>query len=820
MRKTRFLSLLLAVLMLAGTAVLFSSCAGTKDGNVKLSKKMLDVDVAGYAVVYGDSQSTEAYTATFKQRMSDFAAALAGATGKTFSAQTMDRTKSSASDPEILIGLTTRTESKDALASIKGDGFVIQVTGKKIVIAGTNNLLTLQAVQYFTDKYLGGDGKSSVLSINEAAISQNVESVVLADSSKNYYSLVYSANANPTQQCPDYASVSDGDYRDYAPVAAEAIAEKLKALTGLAGKHFSAKTDEEVSDNEILIGSVEREESVAMRATLAADEWTVAVEGTKIHLNAWGNAGLMLAGAAVVDLLAEGSIKDADGNMKICLPQGFKITGISNENWILDFPKPEGDGIELYNTMDASDDALQFIYTGDGVNATSFKAYCDKLKGEGYSVLTESEAEGSVFATFINKDADISIYAAYNAFTHKNDFGAYENEYSKTKTGDKGYYDWEACFRIISAPVDHEYVSMPTETILSPQKYNKQTDSAVTTMPIYNKAVGLMYVVTLEDGSFVVFDSGTLNPEGKEHIQLWSTLASLHEKIWGEAPSTSRPVRIAAWVCTHAHGDHFNAFNEMLKWLKAGGQAKKLKIDYMIGNYPNPRGAFPLRTAISDFTTGSIQTFQGNAEGGFKYVKVHTGQKLYFANLEMEVITTWEDLNPRVSYTGNDTNTVLRFSLSNKDAPNAAPVTQMWTGDANRWQSRWMCATYGNYLKSDMVSVAHHGNLGCEIEFYDLVAPTAVWWPHNATAVKNYLTGNKDTQRWCFEVDQHLVFNVPSVKYVYAAGGFENSKQIEGCFTTLWLRRTGPDYENLQDAMTWEPIAYNNSFAIKTPYQK
>ena len=820
MKKTRILSLLLAVVLLLGTAVLFSSCGNIKDGNVKLSKKTAQVKLADYAVVYGDSQSSESYTATFKQRMADFATILGAFSGKSYTAQPIDRAKTGAGDPEILIGLTTRAESKEAYDSIKGDGFAIQVTDKKVAIVGTNNLLTLQAVQYFTDKYLSGEVKDGLLTVNVSAVSQKMESVLLADSTDTgYYTLVHSANANAKPQCPDYAS-SDGDYRDYAPVAAETIAEKMRALTSLAVKNFAIKTDAESCENEVLIGTVAREESAAVLSTLSENEWTIAVEGTKIHLNAWSNAGLMMAATAYADLLAEGSTEDASGNVKITFPQGFKITGVADESWVLDFPKPEGEGIELYNTMDASDSALQFIYTGAGVNATSFTAYCDKLKAEGYSLLTENEAEGSMFATFINKNKGVSIYAAYNAFTHKNDFSAYNQEYSKTKTGDVGPYDWEACFRIISSPIDHEYVSIPDAKLLSAQKYAWQTDSAITTMPIYDQAVGLMYVVTLEDGSFVVFDSGTLNPEGKEHIQLWSTLESLHTKIWDQAPSTTNPVRIAAWVCTHAHGDHYNAFGEMLKWLKSSGQAKKLKIDYMIGNYPNPRGAYPLRDAISDFTDGDIQNFQSNANGGFKYLKVHTGQKLYFANLEIEVITTWEDLNPRVSYTGNDTNTVLRFTMTNKNAPNAKPVTQLWTGDANRWQSRWMCAMYGDYLKSDMVSVAHHGNLGCEIEFYDLVAPTAVWWPHNASAVKSYLTGNKDKERWCFEVDQHLVFNVPSVKYVYASGNFKTDKQIEGCFTTLWLRSTGPAYEELQDAMTWEPIVYNNTFAIKTPYQK
>ena len=822
MKKTRILSLLLAILMLTGMVSLFSSCAGTKDGNVKLSRKIVEVDVAGYGVVYGDSQSSEGYTATFKQRMSDFTKALANATGKNFSAQTADRAKTGAGDPEILIGLTTRKESKEALASIKGDGFTIQVTDKKIVIVGTTNLLTLHAVQYFTDKYLNGNGTSSVISVNESATASKLESVVLADSTDaNYYTMVYRTGVYTGSGSPDYPTALTFDYRDYEVVAAEAITEKLKALTKLSQKQFKSQTDEEVLEKEVLIGRVNREESNTLLKTLAPEEWGVFVEGNKIVINAWGNAGLILAGTAYIDLLTEGMVKDAAGNAKIVFPQGFRMTGVSDERWILDFPKPEGEGIELYNTMDATDGALQFLYTGAGVNAAAFKTYYDRLKSEGYTVLTESAAEGSEFATLVNKDKGVALYVAYNAYAHKDEFASYGNEYSKTKTGDTGFYDWDPCLRVISSPIEHDYVSLPDAKILSAQKYTKKTDSAVTTMPIYNQAVGLMYIVTLEDGSFVVFDSGALNPEGKEHVQLWSTLVSLHTKIFEAAPSSSNPVRIAAWVVTHAHGDHFNAFLEMLKWLKSSGQSNKLKIDYMLGNYPNQNGAYGVRNDACSFADGSaIKNFQNNANGGFKYVKVHTGQKLYFANLEVEVLTTWEDLNPRVTYTGNDTNTVLRFTLTNASAPNATPVTQIWTGDANRWQSRWMCAMWGDYLKADMVSIAHHGNLGCEIEFYDLVAPTAVWWPHHATAAWGYLKGDAKTQRWCFEVDQHLIYNTPSVKYMYTAGGDNSTRPTDSCFTTLWLKANGPDYENLEDAMTWSPIEYNGYNVAKAPFKR
>ncbi|MBQ7365364.1 MAG: hypothetical protein IJW46_07180, partial [Clostridia bacterium] len=36
---------------------------------------------------------------------------------------------------------------------------------------------------------------------------------------------------------------------------------------------------------------------------------------------------------------------------------------------------------------------------------------------------------------------------------------------------------------------------------------------------------------------------------------------------------------------------------------------------------------------------------------------------------------------------------------------------------------------WGNYLKSDLVQVAHHGFNGSTIETYSLVSPTVALWP-------------------------------------------------------------------------------------------
>lgn len=808
MKKVKLLSLFLAVLMLCGSVTLFASCGGgIEEGILELSEEVIDVDVSDYTVVYGESQSGSNYTATFKEQMQLFAQRLGEVTGQKFSASEFKRTRSKAEDKEILIGATEREESKKALSEIDGDGFIVQVTEKKIVIVGTSNLFTLMGVTYFTERYLRTEGK--VLSINETMAANNVEYITLADSTvKNkeamdgYYYYVYQEGLGITPNA--YATVSDPKLdAEYPVFAIDEIQKKMADLSGVQQKLFTAmkRSDKEVADKEVLVGQTSREESKQALASIKTSEFIIAATDKKVAVNSWSEATLKLAFKAYTDILSEGT-KQVDGKKTVQIPQNFRLIGRTTTEWVTDFPKPEAEGISLYNTQDANDGALQYLYTGEGVTRAAYDAYCKTLLSQGFKLYTENEIEGSVFKTFTSTAKDMSLYVAYNAYTHKDEYDDYDwtiiKKIDDKAMGEGAAYDYDPCIRIVSAPLKSSY--LPEQQLLKKSTYEKRTDSRITTMPIYGQAVGLSYVVTLEDGSFIVFDGGGLNSNGIEHDILWNTLVALHKEIYGEEPTTANPIHISAWVLTHVHWDHYTAFNNLAKKYGTNGL---LKMDYMIANTASADSCYLWSEETSAMTPAKITSLQNTVKGGFAYVKVMTGQKLYMANAEIEVLTTWMDLNPITPANGNNTNTVLRFTLSNKDSA-SQKVTQIWTGDANRWQSRFMCAMYGDYLKSDMVSIAHHGNAGCEIEFYDKVSPTVVWWPHQANAAQNYIGSDKN-KGYMYEVDQHIYNDIASVKYVFTSGAKKQVTGItqieDGPYTTLVLTKDGPDYENIYNLM-------------------
>ena len=192
--KKRILSLAMALCLLFTCATALSSCK--KDGEVSLSRKTVDVDVSEYNILYADAANGKKVTSTYQEAMRVFAEKISNVAGKNISSFSESKSRSKASDPEILIGLTSRAESQAALESIKGDGFTVQVIGNKIVLIGTTSLLTLAAVEFFENTYLQADANKT-LTLHEKAMRANLEMITLADSEQGYYSFVYGADYDP-----------------------------------------------------------------------------------------------------------------------------------------------------------------------------------------------------------------------------------------------------------------------------------------------------------------------------------------------------------------------------------------------------------------------------------------------------------------------------------------------------------------------------------------------------------------------------------------------------------------------------------------------
>ena len=340
MKRTRILSLILAILMLGSTLFVFAACSDEGEGGYEISDNKSTVDLTGYGLVYGDSQNGGSYTNTFRTQMDRLASKLSDATGLSFKASSMARANKDVNAKEILVGLTTRQESQTALTEIEGDGFIIKVLANKIVILGTSNVFTLMAVNYFEDQYLKGTEESTKLSVNETVRANNVSTLVVTDSAAEstdgVYTYVHSASLGKRPSA--YISVSTNPktstYQEYEQYAIEEqISKHLQSISKLGKKYFPMEADDKTTAKEVLIGRVNRPESTEALSTIAANEFVIAAKGEKIVVNAWSEAALRQAVAAYRDLMTEGTVKEGDGK-RVVLPVNFRLTGTPKTEYV------------------------------------------------------------------------------------------------------------------------------------------------------------------------------------------------------------------------------------------------------------------------------------------------------------------------------------------------------------------------------------------------------------------------------------------------------------------------------------------------------
>lgn len=265
--------------------------------------------------------------------------------------------------------------------------------------------------------------------------------------------------------------------------------------------------------------------------------------------------------------------------------------------------------------------------------------------------------------------------------------------------------------------------------------------------------LGMSYVIQLKDYSFIVLDGGT---------SAQSNVNMLYEYLVSKTPTGQKP-RIACWVFTHGDPDHIGAPKAFLN-----AHMENVDVDSVVYNFPDcsvqdtsqddaamGTSIFTLKNTIKSFYDATIYT-------------VHTGQKLYFKGVEMEIIFTEEDLYPAKANSYNDTCIMARFTFDN------GKVFTM-LGDSTVQTSKQLAATYKDYLKSDMLQLAHHGLIGGDKALYQYIDPDICFW---ATAKERY-EGKWDTNK-------DGTVNLSDVQHCLGQGGCDYNAYIRD--TTIKAR--------------------------------
>lgn len=513
----------------------------------------------------------------------------------------------------------------------------------------------------------------------------------------------------------------DADSAGVEVAQARVIMNKVKDLTkanmGLGTDWVKRGSELDSSTYEILVGMTAYPETQEVISSLGYGDWALRVVGNKIVVFGFDSASLSQATAKLAMLLEKGVSEDGKSiTLKV---EDINQTGTKNEQ-LNALPGYEGGTFSAYYAAGGNCDEIIVRET----NLDQYNAYLKKLDAAGFKCYTTNEIAGNHFATYTN------------------------DKYTVTA----GYYDYETSARLLIEPL------APAVGLKEDNVYTPITTSQITMLGLeYAKgdgsyaSNGLSVLIRLTDGRFVVVDGG-FNTGATAKL----LMDAMKEQSKEYAKNIS-DITVAAWIVTHAHGDHYGAL------IGQTSAFKGIKVERILVNFLSEAER---QKAISSYS-GNWSTTEGQDYKNIPVVakalgaevhQIHVGQVYYFADLEMEVLYTIESFAPNTCNALNTSSTVTRMTFGGK-------TTYMSTGDATGYGMEICADMFGDYIQSDIVQVCHHGyttwgdDAGM-IEAYRTVNAPTVLWPQGLHAYPNY----KD------KAYNKAVFEVPNYKEVYVSG--------------------------------------------------
>ena len=375
-----------------------------------------------------------------------------------------------------------------------------------------------------------------------------------------------------------------------------------------------------------------------------------------------------------------------------------------------------------YTSSVSSDDTVVFKITS--TEFAEFYSYVNELESAGYEKVSENTIDGNYFYAFKKGDKLLNVVYWFNAK---------------------------------EATISYETVTALPENWVQPE-FEKTNDPSITQIKLEaSVSEGMSYVIHLSDGTFFIIDGGWCDTNNKEADKLYNQLVALA----GEG----NDIVIAGWLFTHCHGDHIGTFNlfvnkyhdkvaikELLYNFPADADISASGSSYMMNDTPQRYMEF--KRVISTYLQDT------------KYVKIHSGYKLYYADAEIEILQTLEDLYPQTvaKYDFNSSSTLFSLTIAGQK--------MMFLGDVSDTGVNRFTKAYSDALKSDIMQVTHHGlnsNSTIKALYEKIDAPYILypaplsWYEGNINAAANvYLaTGSKTVKQIFVSGAQTMTLYLP-----------------------------------------------------------
>ena len=255
-----------------------------------------------------------------------------------------------------------------------------------------------------------------------------------------------------------------------------------------------------------------------------------------------------------------------------------------------------------------------------GVTIEEVENYQEVLEASGYTKHSGNKIADNLFETYVNGDKVVWLlwYPSQSRFNIV--YGSYTY-----------LPDTEA--------VEYEELVVPSVSQIGRNGADKD-------------APGLLLVIQLADGSYVIIDGG---PDfGGDGNTLWEYLTENN-------PTEGKP-RIT-WMFTHAHGDHVDlAMNFLAK------HDEEIELEMVCYNFPEFAG-LSMKEKNVDLAEGKVSMLENMMKKKFPDTDIyifHTGEKLMLPGCEIEFLKTHEDFWPNEIKDMNESSSAWRVLIEGK----------------------------------------------------------------------------------------------------------------------------------------------------------
>ena len=343
------------------------------------------------------------------------------------------------------------------------------------------------------------------------------------------------------------------------------------------------------------------------------------------------------------------------------------------------------------------------------------------VAGQAFAVgsLSKSDLRWRIAATMESEVRDYAQDLLNDGFA-LHQLRVIDSEYAFNKNLFYCFYKGDICVYVFFDASKHT-VFITAEPKGSLPETQKVATGAYTPTITQVPVSGMGYVIRLCDGSFVCIDGGYDRKDSAE--KMYDFMRS---------NSNGKP-KIALWLFTHAHEDHIQAAGVFLE--KYREQVEVEAFAYQFADLEK------VPVSMNDFDKAEIQAFEKSVAlypNAKRYV-LHTGQRYHLSGVQMEVLYSLDNTYPMPYTSLNNMSVAVRFQFD-------CGKTALFLGDCMCLECRDMAYIYGDYLKSDIVQVTHHGLIGGDRLLYEKVDADICLW---LSSKERFLGMAGGKYQWC-----------------------------------------------------------------------